>query len=96
MAEQDDVSPVVPMREGDVARGADAYASTPSSDDELTRNPIDPAFGGCGRTDLNASYQYGLINERMHRGRAINFTAFERVQPFGGDDTPPYGRGGDV
>ena len=75
MAEQDDVSPVVPMREGDVARGADAYASTPSSDDELTRNPIDPASGGCGRTDLNASYQYGLINERMHRGRAINFTA---------------------
>ena len=75
MAEQDDVSPVVamPMREGDVARGANA--STPSSDDELTRNPIDPASGGCGRTDLNASYQYGLINERMHRGRAINFTA---------------------
>lgn len=97
VAEQDDVSPVVamPMREGDVAQGADA--STPSSDDELmstimpmqddgtyehvmsappaTHRPIDPAFGGCGRTDLNASYQYGLINERMHRGRAINFTA---------------------
>ena len=36
--------------------------------------PIDPAFAGCGRTDANASYHYGLINERMHRGMAINFT----------------------
>ena len=35
---------------------------------------IDPAFAGCGRTDTNASYQYGLINERMHQGMTINFT----------------------
>ena len=40
-----------------------------------SRRPIDPAFAGCGRTDVNASYQYGLINERMHLGMAINFTA---------------------
>ena len=39
-----------------------------------SRRPIDPSFAGCGRTDVNASYQYGLINERMHRGMAINFT----------------------
>ena len=41
---------------------------------ESFRRPIDPAFAGCGRTDVNASYHYGLINERMHRGMAINFT----------------------
>lgn len=39
-----------------------------------SRRPIDPSFAGCGRTDVNASYHYGLINERMHRGMAINFT----------------------
>ena len=43
-------------------------------DMESFRRPIDPAFAGCGRTDVNASYHYGLINERMHRGMAINFT----------------------
>ena len=43
-------------------------------DMESFRRPIDPSFAGCGRTDVNASYQYGLINERMHRGMAINFT----------------------
>mmetsp|Transcript_6642 Transcript_6642/g.18562 ORF Transcript_6642/g.18562 Transcript_6642/m.18562 type:complete len:411 (-) Transcript_6642:14-1246(-) len=62
---QNDVSVAMPMHDD---------MSADSSSPPATRRPIDPAFGGCGRTDLNASYQYGLINERMHSGMSLNFT----------------------
>ena len=40
-----------------------------------SRRTLDAMFAGCGRTDLAPSYAYGLINEAMHGGMAINFAA---------------------
>lgn len=43
--------------------------------DAMAGNGLDPMFAGCGsRISLNESYQYGLINQWMHNGMAINFT----------------------
>jgi len=51
-----------------------APTSTDERTNELTASRNYPSFGGCGRVDLNASYHYGLINERMQREMAIRFT----------------------
>eukprot|EP00930_Biecheleria_cincta_P034744 TRINITY_DN2396_c0_g5_i1.p1 TRINITY_DN2396_c0_g5~~TRINITY_DN2396_c0_g5_i1.p1 ORF type:complete len:391 (-),score=56.22 TRINITY_DN2396_c0_g5_i1:144-1199(-) len=41
----------------------------------MAASGLDPMFAGCGsHISLNESYQYGLINQWMHNGMAINFT----------------------
>mmetsp|Transcript_11816 Transcript_11816/g.24374 ORF Transcript_11816/g.24374 Transcript_11816/m.24374 type:complete len:461 (+) Transcript_11816:645-2027(+) len=44
-------------------------------DSNMQHHGIDPMLAGCGPAlHLNASYHYGLINEEMHAGMAIEFT----------------------
>ena len=86
-----EVTMITPTHQGDMAvddvetPSMHSDHADPLVDDDMEsfRRPIDPAFAGCGRTDVNASYHYGLINQRMHRGMAINYTESDTAAPCG-------------
>ncbi|KAK3279784.1 hypothetical protein CYMTET_12360 [Cymbomonas tetramitiformis] len=45
-----------------------------ASESQTIEATLQPMFAGCGQSNLSDSYRYGLINQGMHVGMAINFT----------------------